>query len=231
MAKWKVILSRKRLFNLLLVALFLCFAVMFANSLREIVPQMEEYRAAQREYQEIRAIARVAIASETQRQAQEAVYTEYGIDWAALREINPDIVGWIVVDGTPIDYPVVRGRDNDIYLSRTFTGERNASGAIFMDFRNQQDFSDPLTLVHGHNMQNGSMFAGLHDFTGESFRIYTPGGVLEFEVFAKRTVAANDELYSLPAPDEAGGRVVTLSTCVFRRGDLRFIVQGRLLEG
>ena len=93
MAKWKVILSRKRVLNLLLVALFLCFALMFANALREIVPQMEEYRAAQREYQEIRAIARVPIAPEAQHQAQEAVYAEYGIDWAVLQEINPNIGG------------------------------------------------------------------------------------------------------------------------------------------
>jgi len=74
------------------------------------------------------------------------------------------------------------------------------------------------------------MFAGLHDFTGESFRIYTPSGVLEYEVFARRTVAADDALYILPVPEEHEGRVVTLSTCVFRRDDLRFVVQGILVR-
>ena len=225
---------KKRVLNLLLAALFLVCGVIFVNALREIVPQMEEYRAAEREYQEIRAIARAPRGTYTAAEApaqpqpppQEEESVEPDIDWEALRAINPDIVGWIVLDGTPIDYPIVRGRDNDMYLHQTFTGERNVSGAIFMDYRNAPDFSDPFTLIHGHNMQNGSMFAGLHDFMGTSFRIYTPSGVLEFEVFTKRIVAADDELYSFPPQGEGGRRAVTLSTCVSRRGDLRLIVQG-----
>jgi len=79
-------------------------------------------------------------------------------------------------------------------------------------------------------MQNGAMFAGLHGFTGDTFRIYTPHRVLDYEVFAKRTVAATDPLYLLPPLEEMEGRIVTLSTCVFRRDDLRFIVQGRLIQ-
>ena len=224
MAKWQVAQRGKRGINILLAALFLIFALLFIHSLREIVPQLEGYRVAQAEYQLIREVAW----PQTGSGAQGSEYTEQSIDWAALRRLNPDIIGWIVVDGTTIDYPIVRGRDNEYYLHRTFMKEQNTSGAIFMDHRNCAGFFDPSTIIYGHNMQNGSMFAGLHDWTGNSFRIYTPSGVLEFEVFSKRTVAANDPMFSLLPVERCGRRVVTLSTCVFRQGDLRFIVQGIL---
>ena len=201
---------------------FLVLLLVFVSAIREIVPQMAEYRAAEREYQEIRAVARPSMDA--------ADEESQDMDWVALRMLNPDIVGWILVDGTYIDYPIVRGQDNDWYLHHTASGDRNSSGAIFMDHRNDTGFFDSHTLVFGHNMQNGTMFAGLHGFTGDSFRIYTHNGILEYEVFSRRTVAADDVLYILPPLEDAEGRIVTLSTCVFRRDDLRFVVQGRLIQ-
>jgi len=207
---------------------FLALFLTFISAVRDIVPQVAEYRAAERVYQEIREVARPSVEVVDDNAEDEE---PQGIDWVALRHLNPDIVGWLVVEDTTIDYPIVRGWDNEWYLHRTVTGERNASGSIFMDYRNDTGFFDPHTLIFGHNMQNGAMFAGLHDFTGGTFRIYTPHRVLEYEVFSKRTVSATDTLYLLPPPEEHEGRIVTLSTCVFRRDDLRFVVQGRLLEG
>jgi len=205
---------------------FLALFITFISAVRDIVPQVAEYRAAEQVYQEIRAVARPPAADTDGAEDEEP----QDIDWVALRHLNPDIVGWLVVDGTAIDYPIVRGPDNDWYLHWTVTGERNASGSIFMDYRNDTGFFDPHTLIYGHNMQNGTMFAGLHTFTDGTFRIYTPHRVLEYEVFAIRTVAADDVLYILPPLEANESRIVTLSTCVFRRDDLRFVVQGRLWE-
>jgi len=217
--------NRKIVIIMIAVFVFLALLLIFMGAVREIVPQVAEYRAAEQAYRELREIARPPVPME----GVEADEPQ-SIDWVALRLLNPDIVGWIVMDDTGIDYPIVRGTDNNWYLHHTVTGERNASGSVFMDYRNDAGFFDPHTILFGHDMRNGTMFAGLHGFTGETFRIYTHNGVLEYEVFFRRTVAADDVLYMLLPLEEHEGRIVTLSTCVFRRDDLRFVVQGRLLE-
>jgi len=149
-----------------------------------------------------------------------------GIDFDALRAINPSVVGWIVVPGTEISYPIVQGTDNAHYLHHTFSGARNASGAIFLDHRNRADFSDSQIILHGHNMRDGSMFAQLHGWQGDRFVIYTPNGVLEFEVFNRQTIRATHEIYQLhDTGDEV--RVVTLSTCISGRPSMRLVAQGR----
>ena len=223
--------------NRVLLLLMLPFLVMLVWSLNAINTRGNEYQAASSEYAVLRELARpehngalqeMPLAP-TEEVDNEDVCEGTVIDFDALRAINPDIVGWIVVPGTTIDYPVVQGRDNEWYLHRTFRGERNSAGAIFIDYLNAPDFSDGHTLVFGHNMQRGNMFAPLHGWDGDRFRIYTPDGVLEFEVFARQTVPRNSPLYSLfDSPKDDGAQVVTLSTCMFRRPAYRFVVRGRL---
>jgi sortase B len=220
--------NRRVALGVLAVFAFVGLLLTFLNAAREIVPQMAEYRAAAREYQEIRAIARAPMTEANEGDAGEP----QSIDWAALHLLNPEIIAWIVIDGTTIDYPITQGADNDWYLHHTASGERNPSGAIFMDFRNASDFSDGHTLIYGHNMQDGSMFAPLHGWAGDHFVIHTPDGRrLEYLVFARYTVAANDPLFAFASDLGDGVQVVTLSTCVFRREDLRYVVHGKLVEG
>ena len=86
------------------------------------------------------------------------------VDWDALRAINPDIVAWIYIPGTVINYPVVKGEDNDYYLSHDFNKDAAwlaSYGAIFMDYRNNPDFSDMSYFLYGHHMNDGSMFADI----------------------------------------------------------------------
>ena len=83
------------------------------------------------------------------------------VDMAAVTAENPDTVGWIYAPDTPVNYPVVQGADNDFYLYHTFRRLYDGYGTIFLDCRDARDFSAPSALVYGHNMQNGSMFAGL----------------------------------------------------------------------
>ncbi len=75
-------------------------------------------------------------------------------------------MGWIYVEAVPdINYPIVHGKDNETYLHRTYEKNYNFAGTIFVDYENKGDFSDCNTIVYGHNMKNGSMFAQLKKFT------------------------------------------------------------------
>lgn len=94
---------------------------------------------------------------------------EYKIDFAKLKQKNSDAIAWIKVDGTDIDFPVVKGTDNSYYLTHNFDKEKNKAGWIFADYRNKFDGTDKNIIIYGHNMKNGSMFASLKDVIKEEW--------------------------------------------------------------
>ena len=119
------------------------------------------------------------------------------IDFKKLAEINPELYAWIRIPDTNIDYPVaqrlVPGEDN-FYLDHDLYGEWRVAGCIYTEACNSRDFTDPNTVLYGHNMKNGSMFQNLHKFEDpeffekhEYFYIYTAKKVLIYRVFAAYT--------------------------------------------
>jgi sortase B len=86
-----------------------------------------------------------------------------------MQAINEDICAWLTVDGTNIDYPVVRGEDNVEYLNCAPDLTFSLSGSIFLDYRNSNDFSDPYSLIYGHHMQGDVMFGEIPYFTNEEY--------------------------------------------------------------
>lgn len=85
------------------------------------------------------------------------------------KEQNGDTIGYISVPGTGIEYPVVRGNDNEYYLSHNILGDESKYGAIFMDFRNADKNQQKHIIIYGHDMKNGTMFHGLLNFKQKSF--------------------------------------------------------------
>lgn len=81
-----------------------------------------------------------------------------------LRKVNEDIVGWINMKDTMIQYPIVQSRDNAFYLTRNYLKNDTRAGSIFMDYRNDVLHESPNTVVYGHRMRDGSMFAGLTNY-------------------------------------------------------------------
>ena len=128
------------------------------------------------------------------------------IDFSALQEENPDIYAWIQIPGTCIDYPILcRQGDNGYYLTHTYTGKTKKEGAIFTEDLNSLDFSDPNTVIYGHNMKNGSMFRELHKYKDRAFFeenpdviIYTPQKMLRYHIFAAYT---SDDSHILKSND------------------------------
>lgn len=81
-----------------------------------------------------------------------------------LKSINPEVIGWISIYGTNIDYPLVQGKDNEKYINTDSKGKYSLSGSIFMDYRNNTRFADFNTIVFGHHMVKSAMFGDIENF-------------------------------------------------------------------
>lgn len=130
-------------------------------------------------------------------------------DLSELFAMNGDFVGWLCIPGTDINYPVMHTTDDpERYLRRNFHGEYSESGVPFLDFRCSLD-SDNL-IIYGHNMMNGTMFAGLRGYVQKDFcdqhpiiEFQTADGCAEYQVFAVIQVKSNDEWYKFVGADNA----------------------------
>ena len=127
---------------------------------------------------------------------------DMGVDWAALKEINPEVVAWIYVPGTRISYPVCHSGDNEKYLDLNFDGAAGVftgSGTIFLDGEANPDFSSDCNFLFGHHMNDGSMFACISDFANQevfnknrTIYLLTPSQNYEFRSFSiVRTVGTD----------------------------------------
>lgn len=118
----------------------------------------------------------------------------HDINWEKLKEDNPDIYSWIYIPNTNVDYPVVQASKNtpdDFYLNHNIHKKYEFAGAIYSEKHNAKDYSDPVTILYGHNMNNGSMFKTLHKFEDPSFfkknkfiYIYMPNEKLTFQIYS-----------------------------------------------
>jgi len=132
-----------------------------------------------------------------------------------LARINQDFIGWISVKNH-IEYPVVRGADNDKYIHTTFSGGTNSAGAIFMDYRNSNGFNDQVTIIYGHRTRNRTMFSPLVNYLNSSFlqnnqiiTITTRDGVkLTYRIFAAKMTDAWDDAYTIGFIDSTQASLV-----------------------
>lgn len=210
--------NKKRLY---LIICIVSFAIVLA-ALAAIAGLLISYKQASEDYDRLARQARSASPTvqtqavpdaETGEQSQSQDGTEPSIplvdipiNFDYLQGENPDIIGWIMVDGTLIDYPILYDTTyNMYYLSHNFEGTATGYGSIFVLGENADDFSDFNTVVYGHNMLDGRMFASLHKFQDTAFFhdhgqivIYTPDRQLTYQVFAayrtdNRNIIANND--------------------------------------
>ena len=90
-------------------------------------------------------------------------------DYKELKAENPNLIGWLKIDGTDVNYPVMQSKDNSYYLTHSFDGKNSTAGALFMDYRSDAVNPTTNTIIYGHNMNNGSMFGGLKKFLSEKY--------------------------------------------------------------
>lgn len=181
------------------------------------------------------------------------------VDFQGLQAVNGDVCGWIYCEGTAINYPVVAGEDNDYYLRHDYAGNAAACGAIFAEAANRRDFADANTILYGHHMKDGSMFAGLDEWASQAYYeehpvmwLLTPGHDYQVILFAGYTTSADSEAYAIfqepgeemdaylrecqvrsdfqaAAGPEPGARCVMLSTCAYVFDGARYVLHGELV--
>lgn len=98
--------------------------------------------------------------------------------FAALLMLNPDVVGWVTMDNTRVDFPVLQGKDNLTYINRDVYGNFSLAGSIYLDSRNDDSFADSYSLLYGHHMAEGNMFGDLDLYKNEAFFRENRTGVL-----------------------------------------------------
>lgn len=183
------------------------------------------------------------------------------VDFASLAEINSEIIGWIYSEDTTINYPIAHNPDNNFfYLDHMFTREGNGSGCIYLDKYNSADFSDDNSVIYGHNMKNGTMFASLISYKEPGYYEEHPRILLvtkehkyALEIFAgiitypksddwKMTYSDREaygqwlasvkerSVFDSPVVPTAEDRIVSLSTCTYEYDDARLLIMGVMKE-
>ncbi len=204
----------------IIVIIIACLGIMLSAFM--LIKTAREYKLAENEYE---ALDRFATKDETftlssnttggsmvieeekeeelRRNYNRADFPDLKIDFDGLAAINPDVVAWIYVGSVGISYPVVKGEDNEYYLHKTFEGEDNSSGAIFMDWEVNTDLSSWNTFIYGHNMKNGTMFGSLKRLLREDglyesdpyIYIFTRDGIYRYKIFSFYLDSTDSKMY------------------------------------
>lgn len=198
----------------------------------------------------------VAVEKELEQVQQVAQHTEL----RELQAVNPRIVGWLTLEGTRLNNPVLQAADNDFYLRHNYKDEESRGGSIFMDFRNDANELGHHTIFYGHVLRNGTMFGDLAKFADQAyanehpvFFYETTQSKYELHVFAAYETTTDfyyiethftDDTYmtfvneiqarsaiTMPITVNETDRIVTFSTCTTSANDEeRFVVHAKIVE-
>lgn len=224
------------LLRIIEVLLFIFVLLVFLFSLSKVVAITIEYKAGREEYKDlgnfiqipaeveiptVDSIEKVESTTETVEFSETAEnklqiqynnqFLDIAVDFKSLESINSDFEGWLYVPALNISYPVVLGEDNDYYLTHTFQKTENSAGALFLDQATRTPFEDYNTIIHGHDMKNGSMFGKLDTFYRDTktytdnpyFYVYTEKGAYKYLIFSYYVTDAVSDTYQLPVNEES----------------------------
>lgn len=174
--------------NIIILLFIINFIIIFIISAYFIIESFLEYRENEQLSEEL-----VENVMEINPETKESY-----INWKKLISINKDIIGWIKIEDTKINYPILKDTSNLYYLKHTYNKQYSSSGSIFTT--NENPFEDEETIIYGHNMKNGSMFSSLgkyldKDFfnSHQSFNIYTPTGNYNATIFSAYSIGIETE--------------------------------------
>ncbi len=136
-------------------------------------------------------------------------YEKIYVDMEGLQQLNPDVIGWLYVEGTEINYPILFSGDDSTYLHTNLDHEQVKAGSIFLEGLNLPNWSDSHNIIYGHNMRNLSMFGSLKFYKTEDdyyddhmyFQIVTSEGRERYEIFSYFDTEAASWVYTVPYYD------------------------------
>ena len=132
----------------------------------------------------------------------DSYYTKYNQIFEELSSINSETVGWITVNNTKVNYPVVQHNDNEYYLKHDFTNQKNSLGWIYMDYRNNIYNLSDNTIIWGHNLKNGLMFGSLRYMTNESWYTNSDNHIITFNTKVKNMKWKIFSIYRIPVTND-----------------------------
>lgn len=179
------------------------------------------------------------------------------VDFEALKAKNNEVVGWLYIPNSVMNYPVAKAQDNDKYLNSGLDGKYLRAGTLFADYRNKELEASSNYIIYGHNMKNGTMFGRLIGYKKQAFYdknptifYLTPENNYKIELITGNVVNSNDQIYN---PDLTSkemieilnkykktaafkssvefteeDKFITLSTCSYEYDEARFIVVGKI---
>ncbi|MBD5486710.1 MAG: class B sortase [Lachnospiraceae bacterium] len=247
---------------ILLIAIFLFCAGSLVSVLNQYKTVEQVYIDSARQYTTVEDDGSDEADMEEEAEPEEETVTEsapISVDFESLQEVNSDVAGWIYCEDTVINYPILEGEDNDFYLHHTYEGEYSSAGSIFIEAANRPGFVDSNTVIYGHHMKDGSMFASLDKWADQEYYeehpvmwLLTPEQDYKVVLFSGYTTSAYSDTYLVftgPCDEfdeylanrveksdfqtdvelDLDGYYVLLSTCAYSFEDARYVLHGMLV--
>lgn len=244
----------KKVIKIILLVICLCVFIFSAYNIYKYLSEENANKKLNNELME-KAIIETPNNNNDNTQENEDILP-ISVDFSVLKQENEDIVGWLYLEDSPINYPVVQSYDNDYYLRRLVNGEYNIAGSLFMDYRNDSNLEDNNTIIYGHNMKNNTMFGSLQEYKNQNYYdnhkvmyYFTPEKNYIIELFTGYTISVESDIYDLSIIDSSKleelisksdfesntkvteeDKIITLSTCAYEYDGARYVVMGVLKE-
>ncbi|MCI8608435.1 MAG: class B sortase [Firmicutes bacterium] len=190
--------------RLLIIVLMLCCIIVLLFSGYQVIKILAAYHEAEAFYEDASATYTHPNVGNGIKEGKERppIY----VDLEELQEKNEDIIGWIYMEDTVVDYPLLQGTNNYYYLDKTYEKKYLASGSIYLDSRNESDMTDSYSIIYGHNMRNHTMFGDLDWFMEEEYLKGHPyiyillpkGRWLKYEIFSVHRAGVEEITYEAP---------------------------------
>ena len=204
--------TNKKSGSRLLTFLLVIFIVIFIAAAVNIGRILYNYKKGDNFYSDTRSkyTADTVPSSDTEGSVQPEVIPEPGflVNFAELKATNPDIVGWICIPNTPVDYPIMFSGNDDTYLRHTYTKEYNVFGSIFISEDCGTDLSAQHTIIYGHNTKNGAMFGSLKKYKDAAYfndhpyiYIMMPGMTYKYRIISAFTTNTYTDVYQITYTD------------------------------
>lgn len=256
--------------NTAFILFFILFAGMIVFAAVKLLGIHQKYAFSEKSYQNLADNYAVTVPpksdkaesadpTETTAETEPKEYAPISIDFDALRLEGAEIIGWLYCEDTQINYPVTHHANNDYYLHRLPNGQYSGGGSIFLDCKNQPDFSDWNSILYGHHMIDKSMFGSLTEYRKQAYAdahpvlyLLTPDVDYKISVIGGYTTLSTSDSYTVPYDEEGrdalvkkavdnsqfkpqfqaepGKKLITLSTCSYEYDEARFVLIGTLTE-